>query len=88
MANKEIMRAAFMEVVDNQIAANDPPETKQTLNRLISEGWSDEDAKALLAQCVIVEVFRAGKYGEQFNQGRFLYNLKNLPDEPVEVIRG
>jgi len=86
MGNKEIMRAAFMEVVDNQLAANDPPETKQTLDRLISEGWSYDDAKALVCQCIVTEVFRVGKYKEQFNQERFLYNLKNLPDEPVEVM--
>ncbi len=84
--SKAIIRAAFMETVDNQLAANDPPETRQTLDRLLSEGWSEEDAKALICQCVITEVFRVGKYGEAFNQERFLYNLKNLPDEPVEVI--
>ena len=27
------LHAAFMEVVDNQIAGNDPPETRETLNR-------------------------------------------------------
>lgn len=84
--DKEMMRAVFMGVVDNQIDANDPPETKQTLDRLISEGWSLDDAKALLCQCVIVEIFRVGKHEEPFNEKRFVYNLKNLPNEPVEII--
>jgi len=84
--SREILRAAFMEIVDNQLAANDPPETQQTFDRLIKEGWSYDDAKALLCQCVITEVFRVGKYNEQFNEERFLYNLKNLPDEPVEIM--
>lgn len=84
--SKAILRAAFMEIVDNQLAANDPPETKQTLDRLLREGWSHDDAKALICQCVITEVFRAGKYGEPSNEKRYLYNLKNLPNEPVEVI--
>jgi len=84
--SKENIRAAFIEIVDNQLAANDPPETKQTLDRLLREGWSHDDAKALLCQCVITEVFRIGKYKEAFNQKRFLYNLNNLPNEPVEVI--
>ena len=39
------LKAAFMEVVDNQIRDNDPPETRETLNRLISEGMSKEDAR-------------------------------------------
>lgn len=84
--SKAIIRATFMKMVDNQLASNDPPEVRQTLDRLLSEGWSEEDAKALLCQCVITEVFRVGKYGEEFNQERFLYNLKNLPDNPVEVM--
>ncbi len=35
--NKEQMREMFLDIIDNQIADNDPPETKQTLDRLISE---------------------------------------------------
>lgn len=32
------LRASFLEVVDNQLKANDPPETRQTLDRLIAQG--------------------------------------------------
>ena len=35
MKKSKILNAAIMEVVENQINGNDPPETKQTLDRLI-----------------------------------------------------
>ena len=34
------LKAAILEVVDNQIRDNDPPETKKTFNRLMKEGNS------------------------------------------------
>ena len=39
------LAAAIMEVVENQIENNDPPETLETLNRLMAQGMSREDAK-------------------------------------------
>ena len=32
------LKALIIEVVDNQLRANDPPETRSTLERLIEEG--------------------------------------------------
>lgn len=41
------LKASFLEVVDNQLRANDPPETRQTLDRLIAEGISRETRRIL-----------------------------------------
>jgi hypothetical protein len=78
------LRAAFMEVVDNQIASNDPPETRETLNRLISEGISEQDARLYIGQAICVEVWEIMKNKREFNLERFVRNLKNLPKEPKE----
>jgi hypothetical protein len=51
------LKAAILQVVDNQIRANDPPETKQTLDRLLSEGHSKEEAKRLIGCIVSSEIF-------------------------------
>ena len=45
MGHNPRLKASFLEVVDNQLKANDPPETRQTLDRLIAQGISQEDAK-------------------------------------------
>ena len=78
------LKAAFLEVVDNQLQANDPPETKQTLDRLIAQGISPEDAKIYIAQAVCVEVFNAMKHNKPSDQARYLRNLQRLPKEPQE----
>jgi hypothetical protein len=78
------LKAAFMEVVDNQIASNDPPETRETLHRLKSEGISEEDARLYIGQAVCIEVWDIMKNKREFNRGRFVRNLKNLPEEPKE----
>lgn len=78
------LKAAFLETVENQLADNDPPETKETLDRLIAEGISEDDSKLLIAQAVCVEVFDIMKHQKEFNLDRYLKNLKRLPDEPEE----
>ncbi len=76
------LKAAFLETVENQLADNDPPETRETLDRLISEGITEEDAKLYIAQAVCLEVFDIMKHQKEFNQKRYLKNLKRLPKEP------
>ncbi len=78
------LQATILAVVDNQIRARNPPETKQTLDRLMREGHSRPDARKLIGQAVVVEVFCAMKYKEEFNLARYLRNLSNLPTEPSE----
>jgi hypothetical protein len=78
------LQAAFLEVVENQLRDNNPPETKQTLDRLVAEGHSPEDAKLLIAQAVAVEVYTVLKRQVAFNPERFVRNLRALPEEPKE----
>ena len=75
---------ALVEAVENQIRDNDPPETRITLDRLLSLGESRNNAMryigAVLAQ-EICEVFTSNK---PFNEARYVANLKNLPELPYD----
>lgn len=82
--NNPRLKASFLEVVDNQLKANDPPETRQTLDRLIAQGISQEDAKNYIAQAVCIEVFNILKHNTVFDQTRYIRNLQRLPKEPTE----
>ena len=42
-------RRLLLEVVDNQLRANDPRETRATYDRLMGEGHSPDEAKRLIA---------------------------------------
>ncbi len=79
-----ILKSAFMEVVENQIRDGDPPETRETLERLKSDGISEEDARIYIGQAVCVEVWDIMKNKKEFDKTRFIRNLKSLPAEPKE----
>jgi hypothetical protein len=50
------LKAAILEAVNNQLKSGDPPETRQTFNRLIVEGISEKDAKIYIGQAIAVEM--------------------------------
>ena len=82
--SKHILKASILEVVNKQLKAGDPPETRQTFNRLIGEGISEADAKIYIGQAVAVEIFNVMKHNESFNLDRYRKNLSRLPEEPYE----
>jgi hypothetical protein len=76
------LKSAILQVVENQINSNDPPGTKQTFNRLVSEGFSNKDAKELIGTVVVAEVFDVMKEGKPFNIERYVNALNKLPETP------
>ena len=80
----QIAGEAIVEVVENQLADNNPPETKQTLERLIDAGESRENAIRYIACALSVEIFGALKNKEPYNNERYINNLKALPELPWE----
>jgi hypothetical protein len=78
------LRAAILQVVENQLRDNNPPETRQTLDRLVKEGHSREEAKSLIESVVAAETFYVLKNQESFNHKRFVEALNKLPQLPGE----
>jgi hypothetical protein len=76
------LRAAILEAVDSQIGNNNPPETRQTYERLLREGSSENDTKVLIASVVSVEIFEIVNRREPYNHERFLQALSRLPELP------
>ena len=84
MEENEIMREQIFQIIDNQINQNDPPETKETYQRLANLGYNDFEVKQLIGQCIASELFNIMKNKKPFNPERYIKNLKQLPKEPVE----
>jgi hypothetical protein len=84
MESNEILREQIFEIIKNQIESNTPPETKQTLKRLVDSGYSVQDARMLIGQCLAVELFSVLKLKKPFNNDRYVSNMKKLPEEPFE----
>lgn len=74
----------MLEIVANQLRDGKPPETRQTYDRLVSEGYSDEDARRLIACVVASEVWHVIAKKEVFNAERFIRALNRLPVIPED----
>ncbi|MCB0553915.1 MAG: hypothetical protein KDD02_10215 [Phaeodactylibacter sp.] len=84
MNPNDILKQQFLLIVDNQLRDNSPPETAQTLRRLQAEGYSAQEAKLLISQCVSVEVVNAMQFDKPYNNERYVRNLNKLPGQPTE----
>lgn len=82
MNQQQRLKTAIIEVVENQLEANDPPEIKETLDRLVSEGYSSMESKELIGNVVVVEVFEVLKEGKPFDLDRYVAALQRLPEIP------
>ena len=78
MTNRKL-KAAVFEVVDNQLRDLNPPETKQTYDRLLSLGYSRSQSRKLIAIVVAAEVFHVMTRKELFHHSRFVAALNRLP---------
>jgi hypothetical protein len=75
-------RAALLGVIETQIASNNPPETKEALDRLMAQGFSREQSLKYIASALIGELFGAIKGQASYDQARYIANLKALPKLP------
>lgn len=73
------LAAAILEIVDTQLRERTPPETRQTFDRLMAEGYTPEGARQLLAHVVVREIFSVMARGEHYDQRRFVAALQQLP---------
>ncbi len=76
------LRKAIFQIVRNQLRANDPPETKQTLDRLIADGHSKDGAMELIACVIANEIFELTSRGEPYDNDRYVNSLHALPTLP------
>ncbi len=79
-----ILKDEIFQVIENQIKANNPPETKITYERLINSGFTEVQTKQLIGQCIAIEIFEIMKHKKPFNESRYIKNLNQLPKEPFD----
>ncbi len=78
--NQIFEEAQLIEVVENQLEDGNPIKVKETLMRLMMTGTSREDAVAMMACAVAIEIFDVMKNEREFNLKRYSENLDQLPD--------
>ena len=80
--NGRILRQAVFEIINNQVRDGTPPETKQTLDRLMSEGHTRNEAMKLIGCVVSSEIFEVLKKKQPYNEERYVAALHTLPELP------
>ena len=76
------LTAAMLEAVDNQLRDLNPPETKETYDRLIASGVSDKEARRLIAVALSSEMFQMLKFKKDYSPERYIASLRKLPQLP------
>lgn len=80
----EFARKAILEAVETQIRDGEPPETAETLQRLMDEGESREEAIRLISCVLADEMFQIMKHEREFDRAGYVEALARLPRMPWE----
>ena len=70
------------QIIDNQLAENDPKEVGQALQKLTILGINKDEAKEMIGKCLAIELLDVIQNGATYNAKRYISNLKRLPMEP------
>ena len=73
-----------MDIVDNQLRDNTPPETRRTLERLVAAGHRLEDARRLIGCVVATEIYDVLTRRRPFDDAAYVAALQRLPSLPWE----
>lgn len=76
----KLLQESMLEVVEEQMATDNPPEVKQTYERLVGEGHSDTEAKMYIAAIVVSECLSVVQKGRKYDEARYVKALHALPD--------
>lgn len=72
------LRGELLEVIENQLRASDPPETRQTLDRLLAAGYAREAAMMKIAAALLEEIHEMLAQRVPFDRARFKQRLDGL----------
>ena len=75
--NKQLQKS-ILEIVDNQLHDNTPPQINITYKALKKMGYSDRDAKMAIGQALVKEMFEVLNNGREYSEKRYIADLKQI----------
>ncbi len=72
------LKAVILEVVEDQIRNDNPPETRQTLERLLAAGHSRQQAVEMIGSALVEEIWAILHNHKPFDRARFSALLEQL----------
>ena len=73
-----------IQAIKEQIRLNDPPETKETFDRLRREGHAKEEIYQMLGCVLVSEMYEVLKQDRLFDRELYAQRLRALPKLPWE----
>jgi len=82
MSSKDLNFAgeAVFEAINNQIRNNNPPETKQTYDRLMKKIKNHDEVMKYIGVVMMAEILDILKSRKPFNKKRYIGRSNKLPD--------
>ena len=76
--SSEQLRKTLLEIVETQISEGQPPETRQTVARLIASGYSRQEAIEMVAVALAEEIWEVTQKQRPFNRKHYKVLLDGL----------
>lgn len=83
MANLRLKKT-ILEVVDNQLKANDPPCTKDVYEKLLDAGYSRSEAKDKIGAVVLTEIYDIMKEAKSFDEEKYKNSLEEMLKQSID----
>jgi len=78
------LKKAILQAVSNQLRINDPPETKETLDRLMAEGYSKQESMEMIGAVLTAHIYDMLKEQRYYDNESYVKDLNRLPKYPWE----
>jgi tetratricopeptide (TPR) repeat protein len=78
------LKKTILEVVDNQLKANDPACTKDAYNKLLDAGYSKAEAKDKIGAVALTEIYDILKAGKSFDKARYQRSLEEMVQQSLD----
>lgn len=79
-----MLKKTMMEIVDNQLKANNPPCTKETYEKLLDAGYSRSEAKDKISEIVRTEIYDMIKKGQSFDREKYKNSLDEMLQQSID----
>ena len=73
------------EAIEEQLAANDPPEARAAYDRLAALGYAAHDIVHALADVLVREIWQVQTDHSEFDRTRYAARLAALPQQPLGI---
>lgn len=74
------LQKTILGVVDTQLRTKNPPEVKETYKRLRKMKYSDKEARLLIAQALVEEIYGMMATDQPHDPSRYVTALNRLPE--------